>query len=453
MDNLNSRILIVEDNELWSESFRQWIGDHYQIESAVDAGSALEICDTFTPDLVILDLGLPELQDGLHLLDDLIRRGQDYKIIVVTAYKEHQYALEAERRGAHAYFSKTDKGLEEELPHLVKQTLKMQLLERENKALRSKLQSRIQFDDIVSVSRQMQRILETIENLKASREPVLITGESGVGKEVIARHIFRQSEALTDAFVTINCAALPASLLESELFGYEKGAFTGAQKTTRGKIELAHNGTLFLDEIGDMPLELQVKLLRVLENKRFYRLGSERETAVNFRLISATNQNLTELIREGKFREDLYFRLNVIPLHIPPLRERPDDIPAMIEYFAEKFSREDGISAPPFPSRVIAFLSHLPWTGNAREVLNTVKRIILTSPGRIDMDTLPPDLLEESDNFLDRAIANELSLEEVSRIYVKMVLDLKKGNKKEACKLLNINYRTLMKKLQDDERA
>jgi len=447
MAQYTNKVLIVEDNELWSESFKEWIHDLYNIKVAFNSSDALALCESFDPDLIILDLGLPQISDGLGLLDDLIKRGQDYQIIVVTSFEEHRYALEAQRRGAYSYFSKGDENLEEALPSLIQQALKMQQLERENKVLRSKLEQNIRFDDIVSISKQMQSILATIETVKNSVEPVLITGESGVGKEVIARHIFKQSSRLNESFVAINCGALPPNLLESELFGYEKGAFTGAQKTTRGKFELAHNGTLFLDEIGDMPLELQVKLLRILETKRFFRLGGEKEITINFRLISATNQPLAELIKANKFREDLFYRLNVIPLHIPPLRERPDDIPAMIEHFTEKFCRENDIPKPKFINRVIAFLSHLPWEGNSRELENTIKRLILTNPQQIDIENLPPDILEETDNFLDKALANELTLEEISKIYVKMVLEQKKGNKKEACKLLDINYRTLMGKL------
>ncbi len=447
MSAQNNKILIIEDNEMWSESFRQWIGDFYEVKVAFNAADGLTLSDEFEPDLIVLDLGLPQISDGLSLLDELIKKGQDYQIIVVTSYKEHEYALEAQSRGAYSYFSKADEKLEEELPHLVKQGLRMQLLERDNKELRSKLKQNIRFDDIVAVSKQMQQILASIENMRNSMEPVLVTGESGVGKEVIARHIYKQSTALTDNFVAINCGALPANLLESELFGYEKGAFTGAMKMTRGKFELANNGTLFLDEIGDMPMELQVKLLRILETKRFYRLGSEKEISVDFRLISATNKPLAEMIKEKRFREDLFYRINVIPLHIPALRERPDDIPAMIDYFAEKFCRENSFAKPKLTNRVIAFLSHLPWEGNARELENTVKRLIITNQRLIDIENLPPDIMEETNNFLDKALANELTLEEVSRIYVKMVLDLKKGNKKDACKLLNINYRTLVNKI------
>lgn len=441
------KILIVEDSVVWSESYRRWIGDQYIIKMAFNRTEAQELFESFHPDLVILDLGLPQISDGLDLLDDFVHRGPDTQIIVVTSFKDHSYALEAQRRGAYSYFSKGE-NIEEELPYLVKQALRMLKLERENKELRSKLKENIQFEDIVAVSQPMQNILHLIEQVKDSAEPILITGESGVGKEVIARHIFERGKQYRKNYIALNCAALPANLLESELFGYEKGAFTGAVRTTRGKLELANGGTLFLDEIGDMPLELQAKLLRVLEQKRFYRLGGETEIQVDFRLLAATNQNLSELIKQGKFREDLYYRINVIPIHIPPLRERPDDIPALIHFLTEHFCRENNLPIPKITSRTIAFLSHLPWEGNVRELENTIKRLIITHPDMIDLPDLPPDIIEESDNFLDKALVSELSLEDVSRIYVKMVLEHKQGNKKEACKALKINYRTLMSKLK-----
>lgn len=442
----NNKILIIEDNIIWGESYKKWIGGQYQIKLAFNRTEALELCDLFEPDLIILDLGLPQIRDGFSLLDDLIKRGKDYQVIVVTSFKDHQYALEAQKKGAYSYFSKGE-NLEEELPYLIKQALKMQKLERENTQLRNKLRENIRFESIVAVSKQMQQILLLIENIRTSHEPVLITGESGAGKEVIALHIFNQGDRFKNKFVAINCAALPPNLLESELFGYEQGAFTGATKTTRGKLELANNSTLFLDEIGDMPLEIQAKLLRVLETKRFYRLGSEKEIEVDFRLICATHHNLSENIKNGNFREDLFYRINVIPIQIPPLRERPDDIPALITHFASKFCNDNNLPIPKFTSRVIAFLSHLRWEGNARELENTVKRLIITNQKQIDIKDLPPDVLEGSDNFLDKALANELTLEEVSKIYASMVLDLKNGNKKEACKHLNVNYRTLIKKL------
>ena len=442
-----NKILIIEDNVAWAESYRRWIGDQFELKLTFNKTEALEAYKIFNPDLVILDLGLPQIQVGLSLLDEFIKKAQDTKIIVVTSFKEHEYALEAQRRGAHSYFSKGE-NIEEELPFLVKQAMKMLQLERENNDLRLQLKDKLHFDHIVAISRPMQNILALIEKIKESTEPIILTGESGVGKEVIARHIFDRSHVFKKQFIAINCAALPASLLESELFGYEKGAFTGAVKTTRGKLELANDGTFFLDEIGDLPLELQAKLLRVLENKKFYRLGSEKEISVNFRLITATNKNLSALIKEKKFREDLYYRINVFPIAIPPLRERPDDIPAMIDHINKKFCAENGLTTPQITSRTVAYLSHLRWDGNVRELENTIKRLIITGHSTIDLTDLPADIIEQSNNFMDKALANELTLEEISKIYVKMVLEQKQGNKKEACKLLNINYRTLMSKLK-----
>lgn len=440
------KILIIEDNVMWAESYRKWIGNQYDLQLAFNKTEALEVFDSFLPDLIILDLGLPQIQEGLKLLDELVKKGHDAQIIVVTSFKDHEYALEAQRRGAYSYFSKGE-NIEEELPNLVKQALRMQKLERENQELRSKLKDHLHFENIVSVSQPMQNILHLIEKIKDSSEAILITGESGVGKEVIARHIFERSNSWNQRFVAINCAALPANLLESELFGYEKGAFTGATKTTRGKLELANEGMLYLDEIGEMTLELQAKLLRVLENKRFYRLGGEKEIKVQFRLVTATNKNLPSLIEQKRFREDLYYRINVIPIYIPPLRERPDDIPAIIHHIKNKFCIENELPELQLTSRTIAFLSHLPWEGNVRELENIIKRMIITGGENIDLADLPADLIEQTDNFLDKALANELTLDEVSKIYVKMVLDQKNNNKKEACKLLNINYRTLMNKL------
>lgn len=441
------KILIIEDNVMWAESYRKWIGQQYELKLAFNKKEALEVFQEFLPDLIILDLGLPQIKDGLNLLEEIIKKGHDAKVIVVTSFKDHEYALEAQRQGAYSYFSKGE-NIEEELPFLIKQALRMLKLERENHELRSKLKNNLHFDHIVAVSQSMQNILNLIEKIKDSSEPVLISGESGVGKEVVARHIFERSQYYRQKFIAINCAAMPANLLESELFGYEKGAFTGAVKTTRGKLELGNQGMVFLDEIGEMPLELQTKLLRVLEEKKFFRLGGEKEIEVDFRLLCATNRNLLQLIEQKKFREDLYYRINVIPIHIPPLRERPDDIPAIIYHIMESFCQENNLPVPQITSRTIAYLSHLRWEGNVRELENVIKRLIITGTEKIDIPDLPPDIIEQSDSFLDKALASELTLAELNRIYVKMVLEQKNGNKKEACKLLKINYRTLMSKLE-----
>jgi DNA-binding NtrC family response regulator len=441
-----NKILIVEDNLVWYESYRKWLGDEYDYIHATDPVQAIKIFDEHFPDLVILDLGIPEFKSGFEVLDTIISKGSDVEIIVITSSKDHQHALEAQRRGAGSYFFKGE-NIKDELPYLVHRSLKMQALERENSRLRQRLDKAFNFDDIVAVSKQMQNILALVEKVKNSRESVLITGESGVGKDIIARHIHRRSKSKNKPFIAINCAAMPDQLLENELFGHEKGAFTGAVDLKRGKIELVSDGTLFLDEIGDMSISLQAKLLRVLQDKKFYRLGGSQEITAQFRLIAATNKNLNEEVKNKNFREDLYYRLNVIPINIPPLRERPDDIPALIDYFTNKYSIENQITVPRIEANLIAFLSRLNWKGNIRQLENTLKRMLVLNNQVLTINDIPGELRQSGNSFLTNALIQRQTLEDVSKIYVRMVLDHVDGNKKKACSLLNINFRTLQKKL------
>ncbi len=444
----NHKILIVEDNVIWQQSFRKWLGNQYIFEFASDVESAKKIFIRFLPDLVILDLGLPKIELGLALLDFFISQASDSKIIVITASQDHQHALEAQRRGASSYFFKSE-NIKDELPLMVKRALQMQALERENRLLRRKLDEKLVFDDIVAVSQQMQKILHLVEQIRDTTEPVLITGESGVGKEVIAQHIHRRSKLADKPFIAINSAALPETLLENELFGHEKGAFTGAQTLKKGKIELVKGGTLFLDEIGDLPPSIQAKLLRVLQEKRFYRLGGEKELKADFRLITATNRSLIDEVKKGKFREDLFYRLNVIPIHIPPLRERPDDIPALINHIVESYCAENKIPVPRIDPTLIAYLSRLEWKGNIRQLKNTLIRMLVLSPNQLTVKDLPDELVEKENPILQNALSNKLTLEEMTRLYVKMVYEHVGKNKKAACEFLNINYRTLMNRLKD----
>jgi DNA-binding NtrC family response regulator len=443
-----NKILIVEDNLVWYESYKKWLGDQYDYIHATDPRRAIQVFDEHFPDLVTLDLGIPDFQSGFKVLDSLIAKGSDVEIIVITSSKDHQHALEAQRRGANAYFFKGE-NIKEELPLLVRRALKMQALERENARLRQKLDKVFNFDNIVAVSKQMQNILALIEKVKNSNESILITGESGVGKEVIAQHIHFRSKKSNKTFVAINCAALPENLLENELFGHEKGAFTGATDLKRGMIELAEGGTLFLDEIGDMSITLQAKLLRVLQDKKFYRLGGSSEITTKFRLIAATNRNLIQTVKEKTFREDLYYRLNVIPINIPPLRERPDDIPALIDYFTQKYSEENQITTPRIEPNIVSFLSRLNWEGNIRQLENTLKRMLVLNHKTLSLADIPEELKHSSNSFLHNALIEKQNLEDISKLYVKMVLEHVQGNKKAACDLLNINYRTLQKKLEN----
>ena len=443
-----NKILIVEDNLVWYESYKKWLGDQYDYIHATDPRRAIQVFDEHFPDLVTLDLGIPDFESGFKVLDSLIAKGTDVEIIVITSSKDHQHALEAQRRGANAYFFKGE-NIKEELPFLVRRALKMQALERENARLRQKLDKVFKFDNIVAVSKQMQNILALIEKVKNSNESVLIAGESGVGKEVIAQHIHSRSKKSNKAFIAVNCAALPENLLENELFGHEKGAFTGATDLKRGMIELAEGGTFFLDEIGDMSITLQAKLLRVLQDKKFYRLGGSSEITAKFRLIAASNKNLIQAVKEKTFREDLYYRLNVIPINIPPLRERPDDIPALIDYFTQKYSEENQITTPRIEPNLVSFLSRLNWEGNIRQLENTLKRMFVLNHKTLSLGDIPEELKHSSNSILNNALIEKQTLEDISKLYVGMVLEHVHGNKKAACDLLNINYRTLQKKLEN----
>ena len=443
-----NKILIVEDNLVWREKYKKWLGESYIYVDSADAINAAKTFDAQLPNLVILDLGLPRVEQGFELLDNIIAKSTDVEVIVITSSKDHKHALEAQKRGANSYFFKGE-NIKDELPFLVGRALKMQALQRENKKLRQKLDRVFNFDNIIAISKPMYNILALIEKIKVSSESVLITGESGVGKEVIARHIHFRSKRLKSPFIALNCAAMPENLLENELFGHEKGAFTGATDLKQGKIELAAGGTLFLDEMGDMPITLQAKVLRVLQEKNFYRLGGSKEITINFRLITATNKELSEEVKNKNFREDLYYRLNVIPIHIPPLRERPDDIPALIDHIIHKYCTENHISVPRVDGNLISHLSRLNWEGNIRQLENTLKRMLVLNHKSLTLSDLPRELSKTGNSILEDAFLQNQSMEDLSKKYVHMVLNHFDGNKKEACKFLNINYRTLQRKLQD----
>jgi len=445
---MTCRILIVEDNVIWQQRYKKWLGEDYDYEVTGSTDEARQIFESFKPDIVVQDLGLPQIEQGFTILDFIIARGTDAKIIVITSSKDHQHALEAQKRGAYSYFFKGE-NIQDELPLLVKRAIRMQKLERENRQLRLRLSSDIDPEEFVAVSKPMKNILTLVENTKDTQEPILITGESGTGKEVIARHIHNRGKRSKGPFIAINSAALPDNLLENELFGHEKGAFTGATDLKKGHFELAAGGTLFLDEIGEMPMSIQAKLLRVLQEKRFYRLGGTREIKADFRLVAATNRNLKDEVKEKNFREDLFYRINVIPINVPPLRERPDDIPALIDHFSSRYCERNNKQVPRFDPSLIAYLSKQEWRGNIRELENTLIRLLLTNNKVLTIKDIQGELHEQDDNpVLQYALSNNLTLEEFQRMYVRLVYDHVQKNKKEACKYLNINYRTLVSRLE-----
>jgi len=445
----NQKILIIEDNVVWQQSFRKWLGKEYIFEFAAEIEKAKQIFIRFLPDIVLLDLGLPKIEQGLEILDFMISQGTDVKVIVITSSQDHQNALDAQKRGASSYFFKSE-NIKDELPLSVKRALQMQSLERENQNLRRKLTDTLSFDGIISVSKQMQNILRLAEQIKNTREPVLLTGESGVGKEVIALHIHSRSSFSDKPFVAINSAALPENLLENELFGHEKGAYTGAHDLKKGQFELVNGGTLFLDEIGELPITIQAKFLRVLQEKKYYRLGGMKELTADFRLIAATNKDLSEEVKNKTFREDLYYRLNVIPMRIPPLRERPDDIPALINYFNGRYCQQNNIPVPRIEPTLIAYLSRLQWKGNVRQLENTLIRMLLLNHKTLTVKDLPEQILEQENALLQDALSTKLSLDEMIRLYINLVYEYTGNNKKAACEFLNINYRTLNSRLKKD---
>ena len=443
----NQKILIIEDNLVWQKSFSKWLGRNYIFEFAADVQKAKQTFVRFLPDIVLLDLGLPKIEQGLEVLDFIVSQGTDAQVIVITSSRDHQNALDAQKRGASSYFFKSE-NIKDELPLSVKRALRMQSLQRENRSLRKKLTDTLSFEGIIAVSKQMQNILRLVEQISNTSEPVLITGESGVGKEVIARHIHARSKIADKPFIALNSAALPENLLENELFGHEKGAFTGADDVKKGQFELLKGGTLFLDEIGELPLTIQAKLLRVLQEKKFYRLGGTKEIKADFRLITATNRQLGEEVKKRKFREDLFYRLNVIPVRIPPLRERPDDIPAQINYFTEKYCRENKLPLPHFEASLIAYLSRLQWKGNSRQLENMLIRMLVLNHQTLTLKDIPEEIQEQENPILQNALNSALTLDEMIHLYVNLVYEHTKRNKKASCEYLNINYRTLMNRLK-----
>jgi DNA-binding NtrC family response regulator len=449
MNEIQQKILIVEDNLIWKQSFEKWLGPDYKYESATDVEMAKQAFVKFLPDIVLLDLGLPQKEQGFQMLDFIFEQGTDAKVIVITSSKDHQDALAAQKKGASSYFFKSE-NLKDELPLLVKRGLRMQALERENHSLRKQLSDSLQFDDIVAVSKQMQDILALIEQVRNTKEPILLTGESGVGKEVIAKHIHRRSVLSNRPFVAINSAALPENLLENELFGHEKGAFTGASDLKKGQLEVVNGGTLFLDEIGELPISIQAKLLRVLQEKKFYRLGSTKELKTDFKLIAATNRNLSEEVKKKLFREDLYYRLNVIPIHIPPLRERPDDIPSLISFFIKNYCEENKLVIPKMDPALVAYLSKLEWKGNTRQLENTLIRMIVLNQKYLTIKNIPKDIQEQVNPILQYALANNYTMDDLTTMYAHLVYEHVGKNKKAASEFLNVNYRTLNSRLSSE---
>jgi two-component system response regulator AtoC len=382
-----AKILVVDDEAIVRESLKDWLSDvGYLVLTAQDAHQALELIEKETPSIAIVDLVMPGM-NGIELLKKAKEIWPDIEVIIITAYASVPTAIEAMKQGAYDYVEKPFPPERVEL--LIKKVLEHKRLVQENISLHEKLDQRYRFEDIITKSPKMQKVIELIKVVAKSNATVLITGESGTGKELVARAIHSQSYRRGKPFVPVSCAALPESLLESELFGHEKGAFTGAHALRKGKIEFAHQGTLFLDEIGEMSANIQVHLLRVLEEREFTRVGGNELIKVDVRVVSATNRDMREAIASGKFREDLYYRLNVVTIDLPPLRDRKEDIPLLANHFLKKFAAENQKDVSGFSPEVTNFLLKYQWPGNVRELENTVERaVILAQNSTIQLSDL-----------------------------------------------------------------
>lgn len=385
-------IMIIDDEEGIRFSLRGILEDEgYAVDEASSAEEGLQKAEASPPDMIFLDIWLPGM-DGLEALDVLKLRFPELPVVMISGHGNIETAVDALRRGAHDFIEKP-LSLEKILL-LVQHTLEMEELRRENKALRAAMDQ--SDDEIVGQSPAMTEFRKELEHVAPTDAWVLITGENGTGKELAARAVHRNSRRADAPLVAVNCAAIPEELIESELFGHEKGAFTGADSTRAGKFELAHKGTLFLDEIGDMSLKTQAKILRILQEQSFERVGGMHTLKVDVRVIAATNKNLEEAIARGEFRADLYYRLRVFPLRLPPLRERTEDIPLLLAAFAARMNKR-GLNPPIFSAAAVEQLKRWPWPGNIRELAHLVERLSILHPGAIvSPSSLPPEMRSEA---------------------------------------------------------
>jgi two-component system, NtrC family, response regulator AtoC len=444
--------LVVDDEENLRVVLRTLLRRHgYEVETASTGEEALTMVDSFGPDVVLTDVRMPKM-GGLDLLSTLKAKGNDATVIVMSAYGNMDLALDAMKAGAYDYVQKPFKP--DEVVLALRKAEERELLRRENRALRDEIRKEHRFEDILAKSARMQEIFRTISKIAEYKTTVLVTGESGVGKELVARAIHRRSTRRGGPFVAVNCGAIPENLLESELFGHKKGAFTDAVQDRRGLFEEATTGTLFLDEIGELPLALQVKLLRVLEDEKIRRLGETRDLQVDVRIIAATHRDLHAETKAGRFREDLFYRLNVLPIHCPPLRERRDDIPLLIDHFVAKNNSRLGTSIRGLDTETRRLLYEYAWPGNVRELENTIERAMVLSEGeQIVAADLPERIREARDPVQVQLASGELSVKKTTRIIeeilIRRALQKTKGNRTRAAEVLEISHRALLYKIKD----
>ena len=443
---MKHRILVVEDEDKLRRVIElQLMSAGFEVEKAASAEEALRKIDR--AELIITDLRMPGM-DGLELLATIRRQNQDLPVVVMTAFGTVENAVQAMKAGAADFLLKPFS-----LDHLttvVNKALEMRALKAENVALKEELGHRYQFDNIIGRSPIMQEIFATIMRVAPTRATVLLAGQSGVGKDLIARAIHFHSPRRDKPFVKINCTALPENLMESELFGYEKGAFTGAQATKPGKFEYADTGTVFLDEIGDVPPSIQVKLLRVLQEREIERLGSNKTRQIDVRVIAATNVDLRMALENGTFREDLYYRLNVLPMNIPSLSERKEDIPYLAQHFAQKVARDMGTVEREISEGAMQKLMAYNWPGNVRELENVMERSLVLSSGHsLEADDVKIDMsrVQKTAQLDNTFLPEGVNLDQYEQMIIREALKRADGNKSQAARLLGITRNALRYRL------
>ena len=445
------RVLVVDDEENLRVVLRTLLRRHgYEVETAPSGDEALTLVDSFGPDVVLTDVRMPKM-GGLDLLATLKAKGNEATVIVMSAYGNMDLAIEAMKAGAYDYVQKPFKP--DEVVLALRKAEERESLRRENRVLRDEIRKEHRFEDILAKSGKMQDIFRTIAKIAEYKTTVLVTGESGAGKELVARAIHRRSKR-TGPFVAVNCGAIPENLLESELFGHKKGAFTDAVQDRRGLFEEANGGSLFLDEIGELPLALQVKLLRVLEDEKIRRLGETRDLQVDVRIIAATHRDLSNETKAGRFREDLFYRLNVLLIHCPALRDRREDIPLLIEHFLARNNARLGTSIRGLDTEARRLLYEYAWPGNVRELENTIERaMVLTEGDMLTAADLPERVREARDPVQMQLASGELSVKKTMRIIeeilIRRALQKTKGNRTRAAEVLEISHRALLYKIKD----
>jgi DNA-binding NtrC family response regulator len=442
-------ILIVDDEKGARQSLEVILEDDYQVLAAENGREALEIFRKESIDLILLDVHMPDM-DGLEVLRKIKEQDEEIDVIMVSALNLARKAVDAIKLGAYDYITKPYEP--EDILSTVARVINKRNLYKELDFLRREVEESRGFDQIVSQNKAMLEIFQLIKKVAYTSTNIMITGESGTGKELIARSIHRQGHRKAGAFVAINCAAIPSELMESEMFGHEKGAFTGAHTRTIGKFEHANGGALFLDEISVLRSDLQAKLLRVLQEREIERIGSNKPIKIDIRVISATNINLEDAVVQGKFRQDLYFRLNVVPISIPPLRERKEDIPLLAKHFLNKFNTAFNKKVPGFSGKALDALTRYHWPGNIRELENLIERIVVLSPGNepIDLKDIPIEVLIDSGQNMEDLEPKKTGLikirEAFERRIILNVLEATQWNQTEAAKILKVNRNTLIQK-------